>query len=260
MMELIIMAVLYLPVQFFGHVSKNVQFHPYHHHKFVDHGIIGEYSDGNDVRSRNNINFIVKDDFFLGGISGGMGGHVNPIPEDLLGDCSHGIDDIFGKGGGGGGDINEVAEEEDERMSMTMTSSSSSSSSSTTMTEPVTTRKTILLDVDEEVCDFPSHVQMCHTIFCIVSDNNEAQDDNTKDDGHCHHWWWRRMAMEDITHGEDGGEGKGIFMDVEEGGDLGREEEILLSHGPNENNVDAADVVVDGNHTVVGFDEATKKT
>ena len=92
----------------------------------------GEYRCGNDVQSRNNINFIVKDDFFLGGISGGMGGHVNPIPDDLLGDCSHGIDDIFGKGGGGGGDINEVVEEVEERMTMTMTS---------TMTEPVMQRR-----------------------------------------------------------------------------------------------------------------------
>ena len=128
------------------------------------------------------------------------------------------------------------------------------------MTEPVTTMKTIFLHVDEEVRDFPSHVQLCHTIFCIVSDDNEAQDNNTEDDGHCHHQWRMRMTMEDIVHGEDGGEGEGIFVDIEEGGDMGREEEILLGHGPDKNDVDAADVVVDGDHEVVGFDEATRKT
>ena len=128
------------------------------------------------------------------------------------------------------------------------------------MTEPVTTTKTILLDVNEEVRDFPSHVQLCHTIFRIVSNDDKAQDDNTKDDGCHHHRWRRRMTMEDIVHGEDGGEGEGIFVDVEEGGDMGREEEILLGHGPNKNDVDAADVVVDGDHAVVGFDEATRKT
>ena len=71
MMGLIIVAVLYLPVQFFGHVSKKVRFHPYHHHEFVDHGIVGEYGVGNDVQSRNNINFILEDDFFLGAIGRG---------------------------------------------------------------------------------------------------------------------------------------------------------------------------------------------